>query len=245
MKFLKDQALLAGIKNICILTGAGISKESGLKTFRDQNGLWENHDIYEVASPLAFNNNPNLVHEFYNQRRRQLQSGEVHPNDAHQALADLEKSGKFKTTIITQNVDNLHERSGSKNIFHMHGQLLKVRCKKTKKIYEWKDDLTVEDRCQCCHTKGNLRPHIVWFGEVPLYLDEIQDALLKCDLFISIGTSGLVYPAANFVAIAKSAGAHCLEINPHPTNNAELFDETIAEVATQGVRHFVESMLQI
>lgn len=245
MDFLKELTGSHSIKNICVLSGAGISKESGLKTFRDQNGLWENHDIYEVASPLAFKNNPTLVYEFYNQRRRQLLSDEVTPNAAHIKLGELEASGEYTVNIITQNVDNLHESGGSKNVYHMHGELLKARCIKTGRVYQWLDDLTGESRCECCHTKGNLRPDIVWFGEVPHHLDEIQQILLDCDLFISIGTSGLVYPAANFVTMAKSAGAYCLEINPHPTNNAQLFDYTIDKTATEGVMKIVENLLHI
>lgn len=243
MDFLKELTRSHSIKNICILTGAGISKESGLKTFRDQNGLWENHDIYEVASPLAFKNNPSLVYEFYNQRRRQLLSDEVAPNLAHEKLGELQASERYKVSIITQNVDNLHEAGGAKEVVHMHGELLKARCTKTGKSYDWHKDLTSENRCECCHTKGNLRPDIVWFGEVPHYLEEIQDHLTKCDLFISIGTSGLVYPAANFVTVAKSSGATCLEINPNPTNNADLFDFSISVAATTGVTKLVENLL--
>ncbi len=243
MDFLKELPELKAIKNICILTGAGISKESGLKTFRDQNGLWENHDIYEVASPLAFKNNPALVYEFYNQRRRQLLSDEVHANEAHHQLGKLNNSDQFNVSIITQNVDDLHERGGCHDVLHMHGELLKARCTKTQRVFEWREELTSESRCSCCHTKGNLRPDIVWFGEMPHHLDEIQANLEKCDLFISIGTSGLVYPAANFVSLAKQVGAFCLEINPHPTNNADFFDLTIKDNATTGVTNLVNKLI--
>ena len=228
------------IKKICVLTGAGISKESGLATFRDGNGLWENHNVYEVASPQAFKSNPELVYEFYNQRRRQLQSSQVAPNKAHLALAKLEELERYQVNIITQNVDNLHERAGSKRTYHMHGQLLQARCTKTSKVIDWREDLTGESRCQCCHTKGNLRPHIVRFGESPFYIDEIQQYLLECDLFISIGTSGQVYPAANFVNMAKLGNAYCLEINPNPTQNAQVFDSSIKENATTGVAELLE-----
>lgn len=244
MKTLKAIMNDRTIKNICILTGAGISKESGLQTFRDQNGLWENHDIYEVASPKAFQNNPELVYEFYNQRRSQLLSSAVAPNMAHQELGRLEKNHRFNVTIITQNVDDLHERGGSHKVIHMHGELLKARCTKTNKIYEWRGLLDKESRCSCCHTKGNLRPHIVWFGEIPLKMKEAQEALEKCDLFVSIGTSGAVYPAASFVNLAKEHGAYCIEINPHPTHNAHVFDQTISKMASKGVKEFVDTLLE-
>ena len=166
-------------KNVVVLTGAGISAESGIKTFRDSNGLWENHAIEDVASPEGFARNPALVLDFYNQRRRQLFSDEVAPNLAHEALVRLEE--KFPITIVTQNVDNLHERAGSSNIIHMHGELAKMKCSRTGTKYAVEGDLVGKDRCQCCDQEGTLRPDIVWFGEMPYYMDRILELLDTCD----------------------------------------------------------------
>ncbi|CBW26238.1 NAD-dependent deacetylase (Regulatory protein SIR2 homolog) [Halobacteriovorax marinus SJ] len=230
-------------KNIVILTGAGISAESGIKTFRDCNGLWENHDIMEVASIQGFRNNPKLVYDFYNARKAQLQSSEVSPNAAHHALAQLESKFKGNVTIITQNVDDLHERSGSHNIIHMHGELLKARCQKSQKVFTIKTNINESSICSCCREAGNLRPHIVWFGETPLMLDEIELELSKCDLFLSIGTSGEVYPAASFINYVKELGAMTIEQNLQPTKQARLFDIQITGEATKEVPRLVERLL--
>jgi NAD-dependent deacetylase len=200
-------------KNIVILTGAGISAESGIKTFRDHNGLWENYRVEEVASPEGFNNNPELVHRFYNLRRRQLISDEVKPNPAHEAIANFTNDFKGQLTIITQNVDNLHERAGSIDVLHMHGELLKMFCLRCQSRFQILFDLSKDDACQSCKATGSLRPDIVWFGEMPYHMDKINRALKHCDLFISIGTSGHVYPAAGFVSLAKSHGAKTVELN--------------------------------
>ena len=232
-------------KHIVFLTGAGISAESGIKTFRDSNGLWEDHDILEVASPSGFDRNPELVHKFYNLRRAQLLSDEVHPNKAHNALARLEKEFDGKVTIITQNVDNLHEASGSENIIHMHGELIKMRCKETAKIYLKKGDIRHEDKCPCCFKIGNLRPHIVWFGEYPMHIDQIEKELESCDLFISIGTSGQVYPAAMFVNLVKLNGTYTIEANIEETNVSENFDEHLVGPATEIVSNLVEEILKL
>lgn len=230
-------------KNIVILTGAGISAESGIKTFRDCNGLWEDHDVMEVASPGGFNRNPELVHKFYNQRRSQLLSEEVKPNEAHYALAKLESEFNGEITIITQNVDNLHERAGNKNIIHMHGELIKMRCIETGKVLIWKKELSEKDKCPCCLKIGNLRPHIVWFGEYPLHLDTIEKKLQDCDLFISIGTSGQVYPAAMFVNIAKLNGVKTIEANIEETNISENFDHHLIGPASKVITKLVDEIL--
>ncbi len=205
---------------IVVLTGAGISAESGIKTFRDQNGLWENHRIEDVATPEGFARNPALVQQFYNQRRAQLLESGVKPNAAHLALAEFERRHKARGgefLLITQNVDNLHQRAGSKHLISLHGQLQRVRCPVSGKTQVWLKDLTSSDLCQCCAKAQQLRPDIVWFGEQPYQMDECIQALTRADLFISIGTSGQVYPAAGFVQIAAEAGAHTTELNLEPT----------------------------
>ncbi len=234
---------MENIKQITILTGAGISKESGIDTFRDANGLWENHPIEEVATPEGFRANPPLVYEFYNQRRAQLKDEKINPNMAHLALAQLEKEFKGSVLLVSQNVDDLHERALSQNLFQMHGQLNKMRCQRTNLIYDSPLILDSSNICECCEEKGNLRPHIVWFGEMPLFMDEIQDALLETDLFISIGTSSLVYPAANFYAIAKQVGALTMELNLEKTVATEGYDYSLQGKATELVPKVVEDLI--
>lgn len=229
---------------IVILTGAGISAESGIQTFRASDGLWHNHRIEEVATPEGFAKNPALVHEFYNARRRQLHDAAIQPNAAHLALSRLEHNYPGKVLLVTQNVDNLHDRAGSKQLIHMHGELNKIHCKRTGQVYDWDQDLSTADVCQCCEQAGNLRPHIVWFGEMPLQMDAIYDAVMECGLFLAIGTSGHVYPAAGFVKIAKEVGAHAVELNLDPTQNSHLFDESINGTATQVVPAYVERILK-
>lgn len=230
-------------QNIVVLTGAGISAESGIKTFRDQNGLWEQHKIEDVATPQGFMRNKALVHEFYNQRRRQLQSPEVQPNLAHQALAKFEARFQGKFTLITQNVDNLHQRAGTKNIFPMHGELLKARCGRTGNIFDWFDDITEAIPCPCCKKAGTLRPHIVWFGEMPFFMDDIEEALKSCDLFVAIGTSGQVYPAAMFVRTARHlALAHTIEFNLENSANGSEFHQQIIGAAGFTVAKFFDDM---
>ncbi|MDX1920062.1 MAG: Sir2 family NAD+-dependent deacetylase [Candidatus Caenarcaniphilales bacterium] len=227
--------------SIVILTGAGISAESGIKTFRDSDGLWENHKIEEVATPEGFIKNQKLVYEFYNQRRKQLR--EVEPNKAHIALAELEKNFKGRFTLITQNVDNLHDRAGSKNLIHMHGELLKARCQESGKIYDCTDNLDQSSKCDCCSPTNGLRPHIVWFGEMPLEMARITMELKRCNLFIAIGTSGNVYPAANFVRQAKLAGARAIEVNKETSQVYNHFDEHRYGLATELVPKLVEELL--
>lgn len=215
----------ARFQSIVVLTGAGISAESGIKTFRDNNGLWENHRLEDVATPEAFINNPTLVHRFYNARRQQLLAG-VKPNAAHKALAEFAQKFSGSFTLVTQNVDNLHESAGSE-VIHMHGELLKMRCCHSNKIFPCKKNITIDTPCPCCGETHRLRPHIVWFGEIPLAMDEIMAALSRCDLFIAIGTSGQVYPAAGFVELAKRSGARTLEINLASTATSPYFDTTL------------------
>lgn len=229
--------------SIVILTGAGISAESGIRTFRDSNGLWENHRIEDVASPEGFHRNPDMVYTFYNMRRRQLVSDEVAENAAHQALAKLQRDFDGDVTLVTQNIDDLHERAGFEGVLHMHGELLKARCLHCGTIVECRHDFDQKTQCEACHQVGYLRPHIVWFGEMPLYMDHIMQCLSNCDLFVAIGTSGHVYPAAGFVEIAKQAGAHTLEINLEKSNVHSAFHHGLYGRASQVVPEWVDSIL--
>ncbi|MED5333433.1 MAG: Sir2 family NAD+-dependent deacetylase [Pseudomonadota bacterium] len=233
-----DQSL----PNIVILTGAGISAESGLKTFRDNDGLWENHRVEEVATPEAFEQNPSLVYRFYNARRVQLQQDDVNPNAAHEALAKLEKAFGSNLMLVTQNVDDLHERGGSQSVYHMHGKLLSARCAITQQTFDWSDSFDHTTKCPCCN-RVTLRPDIVWFGEMPMYMEEIYDALSKADVFIAIGTSGNVYPAAGFVQIAKESGAHTIEANLEPGVTNALFDESLTGPASHIVPQWVDQLI--
>ena len=228
-------------KSIVILTGAGISSESGIKTFRASDGLWEEHAIEDVASPEGFARDPVLVQRFYNQRRQQLLSDEVQANPAHFALAEFEKKFDGDFLLVTQNIDDLHERGDSQNIIHMHGELLKAHCSYSQKVFDQRSDLSVDDICPCCDTKGRLRPHIVWFGEMPLGMEEISLALRSCDLFISIGTSGNVYPAAGFVQEANHYAAHTVEVNLEPTQQQSQFKEQIYGKAGEVLPEYVKS----
>ncbi|MEX0298203.1 MAG: NAD-dependent deacylase [Kordiimonas sp.] len=213
-----------GYRNIVILTGAGISAESGVATFRDNDGLWENHRIEDVATPEAYANNPDLVQSFYNKRRAQLKT--VEPNNAHRAIARLQAELDGDVTVVTQNVDNLHERGGTLAVVHMHGELTKVRCRACATVHEWDEDCTQETVCPSCGRVSTLRTHIVWFGEMPFYMEEIAEKLEACDLFISVGTSGNVYPAAGFVAsVANYGRAHTIEVNLEPSEGASMFAE--------------------
>ncbi|MFC3121012.1 Sir2 family NAD+-dependent deacetylase [Agaribacter flavus] len=249
---LTDKILLSKIsKNstckIVVLTGAGISAESGLKTFRDNNGLWENHAIKEVATPEGFARNPDLVYRFYNELRAQLLDETVKPNPAHYALGKLQSLMGNECVIVTQNVDNLHERGGATNVIHMHGELLSAKCGKTNKSVISHDDVTRESRCTCCSPAQALRPDIVWFGEMPYHMDDIESHLYDCDIFVSIGTSGNVYPAAGFVNFANQCGAHSIELNLDPSDINTAFAEAHYGPASKLVVEFVErvqSLLQ-
>lgn len=229
-------------KNIVVLTGAGISAESGIKTFRSDDGLWENHRIEDVAMPEGFFRNPKLVQDFYNSLRANLQKPSIQPNAAHLALAELEHNWPGEVLVVTQNVDNLHERAGSKNIIHMHGELLKVRCQKTEKIYDWKEDVLTGTKCPCCGKTGTLRPHIVWFGEMPFEMERIYAALEHCDVFLAIGTSGNVYPAAGFVR-AVSPVTRTVELNLEPSLVHSEFKEEVVGPATRCVPQFIKELL--
>lgn len=229
------------IKKIFILTGAGISAESGIPTFRDAGGLWQRVDLNKVATPEGFQEDPDLVHEFYNKRRKELLK--VKPNPAHYALAKLEREFPGEVVIVTQNVDDLHERAGCRNVIHMHGELLKVRCMFCGKVFRETGDVFTSTPCPSCKRKGGLRPHVVWFGEVPFFLDKILKELEECDLFVAIGTSGTVYPAAGFVELARNQGAKCVEINLKPAENAHLFHEHRYGPASKEVPKWVEEVL--
>ncbi|WP_262692079.1 NAD-dependent deacylase [Kordiimonas aestuarii] len=211
-------------ENIVVLTGAGVSADSGVRTFRDNGGLWEEHRVEDVATPEAFTRDPELVQRFYNLRRAQLAT--IEPNPAHTALARLQGEHAGQVTIITQNVDNLHERGGARDVLHMHGELGKVRCVRCDAVHTWAEDCTQQTACPGCGEVPALRPHIVWFGEMPFYMDEIARRLRDCDLFISVGTSGNVYPAAGFIAEVRSAGyAHTIEVNLEPSAGVSYFAE--------------------
>lgn len=232
------------IRSIVILTGAGISAESGIRTFRAADGLWEDHRVEDVATPEAFEKDPALVHRFYNERRQQLLSDAIKPNQGHIALAELEKEFSGDVLLVTQNIDNLHERAGSQNLLHMHGELLNMRCKQTGNVYQVSNDTHQDDICNCCGEKGNLRPDIVWFGEMPMHMEEIYSALEGCDLFISIGTSGHVYPAAGFVEVANASGALTVELNLEPSRVESSFDHRIYGPASEIVPEFVRDIIK-
>lgn len=231
-------------QQIVILTGAGISVESGLSTFRAQDGLWENHRIEDVATPEGYQRNPSKVEAFYNARIKQLNDNNVQPNAAHLVLAKLEQEFKGKLLVVTQNVDDLHERAGTKNLLHMHGELRKGRCSHSSRVYDLQQAFGSEYVCECCEPPQPIRPHIVWFGEIPLFMQQIEQALAQCDLFISIGTSGTVYPAAGFVELAKSFGAQTVEINLEETSNKSQFDLHLKGKATELVPKIVNDILQ-
>jgi NAD-dependent deacetylase len=229
---------------IVALTGAGISAESGLGTFRDKGGLWSRFDPMKLATPEAFARDPEQVNDFYNLRRRNVLDAQ--PNPAHFALARLEaalaeRGGQL--TLVTQNIDDLHERAGARRVIHMHGELLKARCTRCEAVSPWRQDLTVSDPCPICERSGKMRPHVVWFGEIPLEMDAIQSALRSADLFVAIGTSGAVYPAAGFVAEAGALGIATCEINLEPSDNAELFGERRYGRASEVVPAWVEEVM--
>jgi NAD-dependent deacetylase len=261
------------LRNIVILTGAGVSVESGLATFRGPDGLWEGHRVEDVATPEAFHRDPALVHAFYDARRARL--GTVEPNAAHRALARLDAEWPGELLLVTQNVDDLHERAGSKRLLHMHGELTSGWCLACDQRFGWKGSmspLTVRPEpveglpfpsarkskdspstssgrteinvCPICGVVGQVRPDIVWFGGMPYQMERIDAALQGCDLFVSIGTSGAVYPAAGLVQTARYCGARTLEINLEPSLGSYMFDETRTGPAGELVPAWVEEMLQ-
>lgn len=229
---------------IVVLTGSGVSAESGLSTFRDPGGIWAKYDYREVATPEGFAADPGLVHAFYNQRRRAV--GAVAPNAAHSALAELETGLAARggwLTLVTQNVDDLHERAGSRNLLHMHGEIMKARCSYCGDVAPCTDDISVETECSICAAAGGMRPHVVWFGEIPLYMEEIAGAIASADHFVSIGTSGAVYPAAGFVAEARRFGIPCTELNLDPSENTWAFTVSRYGKASEIVPLWVEEVL--
>lgn len=229
--------------NIVILTGAGISAESGIDTFRGEDGIWSKVRLEDVGTPEAFRRNPQYVHEFHNSFRRSLAGHQ--PNAAHVALARLEQAFPGELLLITQNVDDLHERAGSGNLVHMHGELYKARCQGCACVRHWTEDLFVDSVCPECGVPGGLRPHVTWFYEMPMEMDRIYAALAVCDLFISIGTSGEVYPAAGFVQEVRGVGrAHTVELNLEPSSGASMFHEHIHGPATAVVPAYVERLLE-
>lgn len=231
------------LPRVVVLTGAGISAESGIRTFRAADGLWEEHKVEDVATPEGFARDPQRVQAFYNARRRQLQQADIQPNAAHRALAELESALGDHFLLVTQNIDNLHERAGNRNVIHMHGELLKVRCAASGQILHWTEDVKPDDRCHCCQFPSVLRPHVVWFGEMPLQMDEIYQALAQADYFVAIGTSGHVYPAAGFVHEARIQGAHTVELNLEPSQVGSEFEEKQYGLASEVVPEWVQDLL--
>ena len=229
------------IRNIVILTGAGVSAESGVPTFRGPDGLWEGHRVEDVATPQAFRRDPVLVQRFYDARRAAL--AHVKPNPAHLALALLDAEWPGKLLLVTQNVDDLHDRAGSRRLLQMHGELNRALCTGCGAAPTWLTGLSDRPPCPRCGVPA-LRPDIVWFGEMPYHMAEIDTAIAACDLFVSIGTSGAVYPAAGFVGQARAAGAHTLEINLDPSAGTPMFAEARHGLAGELVPAFVAELLE-
>lgn len=227
--------------SIVILTGAGISAESGLGTFRDKDGLWSQYDLRDVATPEGYVRDPDLVLDFYNARRDN--AGTAEPNAAHRALAKLEAALPDQVLLVTQNIDDLHERGGSAAPVHMHGELMKALCAACGHRWAWTGPMSRADACPACASTGTVRPDVVWFGEMPYHMEQISAALATCALFVSIGTSGEVYPAAGFVAEAKAAGAQTLELNLERSAGSTRFDGHLLGPATKVVPGWVESVL--
>lgn len=225
---------------IVVLTGAGISAESGVPTFRDANALWEGHAVERVATPEGYDADPDLVLRFYDERRRAAAS--VAPNAAHHALARLEAALGDDLTVVTQNVDDLHERAGSRRLVHMHGELNRALCTSCGARVPCTGDLIDRPACPECGERM-LRPDVVWFGEMPYGLERIERAVMSCDVFAAIGTSGLVYPAAGYVALAAAFGAKTIELNLDPTDAGVLFDDVRVGRATEIVPAWVDELL--
>lgn len=229
-------------RNIVVLTGAGMSAESGVPTFRGADGLWEGHRIQDVASPEGFRHDPELVHRFYNLRRAALNS--VEPNAGHLALSRLEREWRGRFLLVTQNVDDLHERAGSEKLIHMHGELLKARCECCDAVLSWSKELSSATRCRACGEIGGMRPHIVWFGELPFEMETIMNALNSADVFLCIGTSGVVYPAAGFAQVAASrSNCHLIELNIERTEISQQFHEHLIGPVSVELPKLVERLL--
>lgn len=229
-------------KHIVVLTGAGISAESGLATFRAANGLWNNHKVEDVATIEAFERNPAYVHDFYNELKKELVKAK--PNAAHLALTKLQNEYPAEVSIITQNVDTLHEKAHSRNIYHIHGQINQAVCLNCGHILETFGDVDTETRCPNCNIVGMMKPNIVFFGENLLYMDKVEDLLRQADLFLSVGTSGVVFPAASFVQTVKYYGAETVEFNLEPTSNNFYFDRHIFGPAGTTLPDYVDKLLQ-
>ncbi|MEM6899824.1 MAG: NAD-dependent deacylase [Pseudomonadota bacterium] len=234
------------IHSIVVLTGAGISAESGLGTFRDKDGIWTRYPLEDLATPEGFARDPEFVHGFYNDRRAALKT--ARPHAGHKAIAHLEKEwGRLGNTftLVTQNVDNLHEQAGSTSdrLIHMHGELARVRCSLCETITDCMEPISTSSVCSKCEKTGFMRPHVVWFGEIPIGMEEITEALSSADMFISVGTSGNVYPAAGFVDMARTIGARTVELNLEPSENAYVFDETHYGVASEILPRWVDNFL--
>ena len=228
--------------NVVVLTGAGVSAESGIPTFRGADGLWEGHSLEAVATPEGFVRDPDLVHRFYNARRRQLQSAEVQPNPAHRALAEFESRHQGEFLLVTQNIDDLHERAGSQQVLHMHGELLKARWSGTDEVFEWRGDLsTASPHPLAAERVGGMRPHVVWFGEMPLGMEQIAAAAAEAELFVAIGTSSVVYPAAGIVQWTPPE-CRRVEINLEDTPTSPDFGERIRGPASTTVPDFFRSL---
>jgi NAD-dependent deacetylase len=238
---------MSRFKRIVVLTGAGISAESGIATFRDRDGIWAKVDVMDVATPQGFARNPQLVLDFYNTRRKD--SRDARPNAAHLALARLETEHAAnpggQVLLVTQNIDLLHEAAGSRSLIHMHGQGNQSLCNHCQARQPWgQEDLRLDRACRSCGKAGGLRPDVVWFGEMPYHMERIYAALAKADLFLSVGTSGNVYPASGFVAEARRHGAHTIELNLEPSEGATLFHEAHHGRATEVVPMYVERLLR-
>lgn len=231
-------------QHILVLTGAGISAESGIPVFRAEDGLWEQHRVEDVATPEGFARNPQLVHDFYNNMRRSVKTKE--PNPAHLALTKLQAGLEARggtVTIVTQNIDDLHEKAHSHDIIHMHGALNSILCQHCGKSYEWHEDCDGTTECKFCHHQA-MRPDIVWFGEIPYHMDAIERAIERCDLFMAIGTSGVVYPAAGFVSYCSRQGKPCLEFNLAPSANSGVFTQSFLGKAGTTLPAFVAYFLE-
>ena len=228
-------------KKIVFLTGAGISAESGLATFRSENGLWNNHRVEDVATIEAYYKNPDYVHDFYNEMKPELWNAK--PNAAHLAITKLQKNYPAEVDIITQNVDTLHEKAKSKNIYHIHGQINQAVCMNCGQVLETWGDVSSETVCQNCQVMGMMKPNIVFFGENLLYMDKVEELLRTCDLFVSVGTSGVVFPAASFVQTAKYYGADTIEFNLEATSNNFYFDKHVMGKAGETLPKFVDELL--
>lgn len=239
-----DLSQLPSKPRIVVLTGAGISAESGVATFRGADGLWEGHRVEDVATPEAFAKQATLVHKFYNLRRRQLTSGQVNPNVAHAALAQLQSIAQERMLLVTQNVDDLHDRLNP-NVLHMHGELLRALCQYCNTSVGHNDDLSTATICPNCHQRGGLRPDIVWFSEIPKHMDTIDAQLRRCDIFIAIGTSGHVYPAAGFVDLANYHNALTIEVNIDTSQISQQFDFHCVGPATEQVALLVRQLTQL